>query len=153
MNYEENLNKTRKILDFADHMTYITFPLVKENKLIIKILLEIEKALKSLISSILQYEYSFKRIPIYKDPELNFKIFLRLAKKYDISEQEIQDIKRILFLAKKHKNSEFEFTKDRKFVIMSQTNTFSLSLEKVKSFLKTLKNILKKAEFIINTKK
>ena len=61
MTYQENLQKARKKIEFADHMVYITFPLIKENKLIIKILAEINNALKILITSILQYEYEDRK--------------------------------------------------------------------------------------------
>ena len=153
MDYQENLQKARKRIEFADHITYITFPLIKENKLIIKILIEIQQALKSLITSILQYEYSYKRISIYRDTNLNFQTFIKLAEKYDINEKEINNIKEILFLAKKHEKSDFEFTKAGKFVMMVNSATFSVSLEKIKSYIYTTKNTLRKAESIITQKK
>lgn len=153
MEYEESLQKARKSIEFADHMVYITFPLVKENKLIIKILVEIEHSLKALISSILQYENYYKRISLYKNPALNLQTFIRLATKYSLTTEEISQIKEILLLAKKHEKAELEFTKSGKFIIMVNSSAFSISLEKIKSYLYTIKNILRKAESIITEKK
>ena len=148
MTYQENLQKARKKIEFADHMVYITFPLIKENKLIIKILAEINNALKILITSILQYEYEYKRIRLYKNPDINFQTFARISEKYSISQKEITEIKEILFLIKKHENSSFEFSKAEKFIIMANSQAISISLEKIKNYLNTVKNLLKKAEII-----
>ena len=154
MGYSEAFNKARKSIEFADHMAYITMPVVRENKLIIKMLTELEKALTSIISAILQYEYSYKRISLYKSQDLNLRTFIeKSSKRYNISASELANIKEIFFLAKKHENSEFEFTKSENFVIMSKQNTFSVSLEKIKIYLETAKSLLKKAESIINEKR
>ena len=142
----ENLKNARKKIDFADHMTYITFPIIKENRLLIKILLEIHKALSLFISGILQYENYYKRIRLYKEHDNNFKTFIRISAKYDISEQEISKIKEIFLIVKKHKSSAFEFTKSGKFIIMLNSQTISVSLEKIKEYLNSSKNIIKKVE-------
>ena len=65
----ENLEKAEKIVQTTDHMIYVTFPLFKDKRLLLKILLEIKIAVSSCINSILQYEYLYKKISLYKDPK------------------------------------------------------------------------------------
>jgi len=145
-----SLEKARKSLKLADHLTYMTFPIVKENKLLLKVLDELSQTIISLINAILQYEYLHKRIQIYKDPKENFRTFKEIAKKYKISEEQVNKIIEILSLAEKHKKSPFEFVKNNKIVIMSDSlRTDALTLEKTKSVLIETKDIFRKVSLVI----
>ena len=53
----------------------MTFPLVKDKKLLLKILLELKKGLAHIINAILQYEYLYKRIRLSQDSKSNFNVF------------------------------------------------------------------------------
>ncbi len=157
MNVQEryilSLKKAKQALKMADHLTYITFPLVKENRLLLKILQEIYTSVHYIINSILQYEYAYKRIQIYKDPKENFRTFKKLAKKYRIGEEQMEKITEILLLNELHKKSPFEFVKNDKVVIMSDNlKTETLTLEKVKDFLLEAKDFFRKAIRIIDKK-
>ena len=55
----EYLEESGKRIATADHLLYVTFPLVKEKKLLLKILEEINSGLLNCLNSILQYEYLF----------------------------------------------------------------------------------------------
>jgi len=58
----ESLNLATKSLQTADHLTYVTFPLLKEQRLLLKVLEELQEAVVNTINAILQYEYSNRRI-------------------------------------------------------------------------------------------
>jgi hypothetical protein len=148
----DSLNIATKLLQTADHLTYITFPLVKEKRLLLKILAELSNSLLNAINAILQYEYYWKRIQIYKDARENFRTFKNIAKRYDISPEQLLKINEIINLAEKHKKSPFEFVRNDKIVIMSDTNQADyLTLEKIKSFLIEAKDILRKINLKIKT--
>jgi len=142
----ELLDDAKKNIQLADHMTYMTFPLLQDNRLLFKILEELNNGFLDIINSILQYEYLYKRIQLSKDPKKNFKLFKeKCAPAYKISEDELQYIIQILTLYKKHKKSGFEFVKNGKVVIMSDNlKTETISLDKIKEFLIISKKILKK---------
>ena len=70
----ENLEKAKNITFTADHLIYVTYPLLKDKKLLLKILLETKNAIIYSLNAILQYEYLFKRIKLNTDPKINFKI-------------------------------------------------------------------------------
>lgn len=134
--FAESLEIATRAVQTADHLTYITFPLIKEKRLLLKILSELSVAILSIISAILQYEYYYKRIEIYKDARENFNTFKGIAIRYNITQEQINKMIEIINLAEKHKKSPFEFVKNDKIVIMSNgMRTDTINLEKIKLFL------------------
>ncbi len=145
-----SLERAKKSLQIADHLTYMTFPLVRENRLLLKILDEIYLASVNTINAILQYEYIYKRIHLYKDAKDNFRTFHAVAKRYSISQEELNKITELLALAESHKKSPLEFVKNNKIVIMSDNlRTDTLTLEKIKEFLTETKDFIRKVSQII----
>lgn len=150
--YLESLESAQRALQIADHMTYITFPLVKEKRLLLKVLSELSSAITSVINAILQYEYYWKRIQIYSTARDNFETFKQLAPRYSIHPDQLAKITEIVSLAEKHKKSPFEFVKNDKIVIMSDSLAPSyITLEKIKIFLLETKDIIKKANLKIKS--
>jgi len=142
----ENIVAAEKKIQTADHMIYVTFPLIKDKRLLLKILQEIKNAVMDCISSILQYEYLYKRITLYKNPKSNFKIFIeKCTPRYQITKEEINLILELFEFIEKHKERPFEFIKDDKVIILSNSlNQKTLTIEKTKEFLMLVKNILRK---------
>ena len=142
----ENIIAAEKKIQTADHMIYVTFPLIKDKRLLLKILQEIKNAVMDCISSILHYEYLYKRITLYKNPKSNFKIFIeKCTPRYQITKEEINLILELFDFIEKHKESPFEFIKDNKVIILSNDlNPKTLTIEKTKEFLMLVKNILRK---------
>ena len=150
----ENLKEAEKIIKINDHMVYVTFPLIQDKNLLLKILLETKIAIAKCINSILQYEYLYKRIKIYKDAETNFKVFKeKCAPRYKITNQQTNLIIELFDLVEKHKKSPLEFMRNGKIVILSENlipKTFTF--EKTKEFLELSKDILKKTKENFNKK-
>jgi len=145
--WQENLEKARHHFKVADHMAYVTFTILKENRLMVKILSEIAMSLNYLIKAILQYEYSFKRVSLYKDPYLNLKTFKeKIAPKY-LTRDEINVLIKIIEIEKKHELSSLEFVKKEKFVILIGDKYETLTIERIKEFMSTLKRLLVKFNF------
>ena len=150
--YAESLAQAQKALQIADHMTYITFPLVKEKRLLLKVLTELGSSILSAINSILQFEYTWKRIQLYSDARANFETFKRVSQRYSISPEQLKILTEILSLSERHKKSPFEFVKNDKIVIMSEGLAPSyLTLEKIKLYLLETKNLVRKAEIKIKS--
>ena len=150
----ENLQKAQKIISVADHLVYTTFPLVKDKKLLLKILVELKKGLTYCINSILQYEYIYKRIRLSSDPNKNFKTFQeKCALRYNITNEEIKIILEIFKLVEKHKQSPMEFVKNEKVVILSKDLQVEIiTFEKTKEFLQISKDILRKVQSALKSK-
>ena len=141
----ENLSIATKAIQIADHMTYITFPLIKEKRLLLRVLTELNLAVISIINAVLQYEYNRKKINIYPSAQENFRTFKELARDYGIGPEQLNKLVELVSLNERHKKSPFEFVKDEKIVIMSDgTHSETLTLEKIKGFLIDSKDLLRK---------
>ena len=121
---------------------------MKDKRLLLKIILETKITVSKCINSILQYEYLYKRISLYKESKTNFRIFQeQCAPKYEITKQEIQLILELFDIVEKHKQSPFEFMRNEKVIILSENlNPKSLTIEDAKEFLLLAKNILRKTK-------
>ena len=144
----ENLEKAEKHFQTAGHLTYVTYPLIKDKKLLLKVLMEIKNSLASCMNSILQYEYIYNRVKLSSEPKINFRTFLeKCCPRYGLGDLEVQKIIRVFELAEKHKKSPMEFVKDNKVVIMSENlHHETISLEKIKEFLELSKKLTQNAK-------
>ena len=144
----ENLAEAEKTIRMTDHMIYVTFPLIKDKRLLFKILHDIKNIIALCINSILQYEYLFKRIRLSKDSKLNLNIFIeKCAPKYGITKEEIALILELFDFVERHKESPFEFIKDEKLVVLSDNfRVKTMTIDKTKSFMIVAKGILKKTK-------
>lgn len=143
------------MLQTADHMLYMTYPLIREKRLLLKILNEIYLVILNVVNSILQYEYVHKRINLYRSTKENLSVFKnKCGGRYGITPEQISQIELVFELAEKHKNSPFEFVRNNKIVIMTNAlKTDTITVEKIKEFVILSKDILRKAETIIRSKK
>lgn len=147
----EYLSEANRIIRACDHMIYVSYPLIKDKKLLIKILIELKKGLAYCINAILQYEYIYKRIKLYQDAKDNMQTFVnKSSKRYNITNQEIKSILEIFDVVEMHKKSPITFTRDEKIVILTDNMAkHIITLEKTKEFLALSKNILQKTNFKI----
>lgn len=153
--YEESLEKALKELKIADHIIYITYNLIRDKRLLLKALDQESLALTYLINAILQYEYLWKRIQLYSDSRNNFDTFInKCSKRYNITQEEIEEVKNILSISQLHKKSPMEFQRREKIIMMTEDlSTASIDHEKLKSYLELIKRIIKKALFVWKTSK
>jgi len=151
----ESLDKASSVLKTADHMLYMTYPLIKEKRLLLKILNETYQAVLNIVNAILQYEYLYKRIQLYKSAKDNFSVFKnQCAPRFQISPEQVSKIREIFELIEKHKNSPFEFVRNDKVVIMTNAlKTDTVTIEKMKSYILLTKDLLRKADTIIRNRK
>ena len=56
MNFHKNFDDAVRHLQIADHMAYVTFPLINEKRLMIKIFDETYKSVINSMNAILKYE-------------------------------------------------------------------------------------------------
>jgi hypothetical protein len=142
--WPESLKKAKQHFDIADHMAYVSFVILKENRLMIKIINEMYSSVICLIKAMLDYEFENKRIRIYHDSALNFKTFRERVGNMYLAKKEMELILIIINLEKQHKQSEMEFVKNEKFVIMNGERYETLTIEKIKGLLSILRGIMNK---------
>lgn len=143
----EKLDEAEKNLRAVDHMAYVTFPLIKDKRLLLKVILEVKSVVSSCINVILKREYVYKRIQLFHDTDENFRTFAdRVALKYGIEASELRGIRELFDFAERHRRSSMEFMKGESLVILSENMIpTTVNLEKAKQFLNLAKGIMKKA--------
>lgn len=129
--WQENIKKARQHFQIADHMTYVSFVILKENRLMIKIINELYISATSLIKAILKYEEDRGNVRLYTDSNLNFRTFKGVYKKY-ISEEEFKNLVLIMRLERQHKDSPMEFVKKDTLVIMNEDRYETINIEKLR---------------------
>jgi hypothetical protein len=146
----ESLSSAKKKIGLADHLTYMTFPLVQEKRLLLKIIRELKQGVAECINAILQQEYLYKRISLKKDPQANLRVFLeKCAKRYNLTEREKSLILQLFEVFEEHTKSPMEFVKGNKIVILSENlGKKIITIEKIKEFLEVSKQLVKKAEAV-----
>jgi len=142
--FKEDFQKAIRSLKIADHMTYVTYPLVNEKRLLLKIFTEITNSITFCIASILDYEQVNSRPPI--------ELFIENAKKYELSNIQVKKIREILKINQRYKESAMEFVKKNKIVILSDNlQTQTLDIFKIKEFLLIAKEFLMKVNLKISS--
>lgn len=141
----DGLIEVEKQIGSADHLVYVTFPVVKDPKLLLRGLESAHKALAGCISLILKFEYLYKRVELSADKGENMKTFYKkCANSYGLDEHGQNLVREIMFLAKKHKDSGLEFSKSGRIIITDdELGTYELSFDKMKGFISLLKELLK----------
>lgn len=152
--FQELADKAKKSINIADHMLTVTYPLVKDPKLIPAIMENIFIAYSSAVDAILYFDLLYKRIPVFHDSfESKLNTFnARCISRYKIKKYYITEIQTIKNLLEEHKKSPVEFSRKDSFVIFSDKfkmkaisiNTISEYINKAKVFIEEMDNIISK---------
>ena len=144
-NYKKFLIDAVKSMRIADHMTYVTYPLVNEKRLFIKILEEIYKTVLNGIKTIINYE----EIPKITDSLLSDSDYITYffskdyQKKYNLTNLQMKGLREIIGINEKHKKSSVEFVKKDKMVIMTDNlKVEALNIRLIKEHLLLIKEFL-----------
>ena len=125
-------------LKAASHMLHVTFPLIKDPKMFIGIIENLNKSLKKGMDSLLYYERMYKKINPYPD---NFNSKLEVFRKivgirYDFDKTLPKFILDIDQIVKRRKAAPIEFSRKGGFVICDDNyRTKVLELDELKVYV------------------
>ena len=144
--FQELRDKARQKIRTADHMLTVTYPLVKDPKLLLAVLENVSEGLELGITSVLEHERLFKRVPPFGN---NFTIKFGLFKqkimhKHNLDPQNLRTIIEVREIIHNHKRSMVEFIRKDKFV-MSDDNYNLKTLDNAK-----IKNLLLRSKVFID---
>lgn len=138
----------KKHLDIAHHMLTITYPAVQDNRLLLSIIENLQKAQEAAITAFLDHERQYKRVPPFHT-SFDAKLATLKFKCPDppVDDEDFRAIQQINEVIQNHKDSPFEFSRNDKFVICSGHQDFrSISKENTKDFLQSTRRILQKVQ-------
>ena len=136
----------------ADHMLYVTYPLVKDNKLLILVAENLCKALLAGLDALLYYETLYKRIRGVPENFVDKMDILKrsIASRYNIPRSNIVVIEDLNAIIEQRKKSPMEFVKREKYVICSSDyKTSVLTTEKLKNYINESRLFLNKVTSLI----
>ena len=151
--FQETIEKANQKLKIADHMIFMTYPLVRDNRLLLSIIQNIFLALANAVSSILYYERLFKRIPAFNDNfDSKFTIFrTKCVDRLNIDKKYIKLISEIKDIIVEHRKSPVEFERNNKFVICSSTYRMrTISIEEIKKYITETRMFIQEANNIVS---
>lgn len=119
--HDECIRAAKQSITVAEHVLKITYPLVKETKLLLSALEQIHKVHTSLLQGVLTYERELRTIPPF---HANFEsmwnvMSLRLAKKYSPTGDELDLLKKVEQTIKFHKDAAVAFERKGDLVLAS----------------------------------
>lgn len=137
-----SFKNARTHLEIAQRISNFEVKVVGENRLLAKILVELQKSVSFVIDSFIYYEAFANKIRIPADKETRAKLFFdKVSKKY-LSEKQSEGMKQILRLTKEHKKAHFEFVKKDKFVIFDEKGCKILTSPKLKELIAILNSVI-----------
>ena len=156
--FQELRDSASKKLQVADYMLTMTYPLVRDPKLLLSVAENLFLAYSYSISSLLHYERLFKRIPFFHD-DFRSKLDMfadRCLGKYGIDSENVGIIMDLREMIVAHKKSPVEFSRKDSFVICDgdyRFRTISPSIikgyvEKAKLFIRKIYSIISKDDAI-----
>jgi hypothetical protein len=138
----DSLKNAQVHLEIADRMSSFAVGVVGENRLLAKVLVELQKSVSSIIDSFVYYEAFTRRVNIPGDKERRAQLFFNSVSVRYLSKKQTECMKEILKLTKKHKNAHLEFVKKDKFVIFGADACEILTSERLKMLIAELKSII-----------
>jgi len=150
--YQLLRDTARKKIQIADHMLTMTYPMVKDPKLLLAVMENIFLALTNSVAALLYYERTYKRAPPFQDTFVSkFNIFRKCVSRYNIDESHLIMLKEIKDIILQHKKSPVEFTRNDSFIICSENYQMkTISLEKMKNYISKSRLFIQNINSIIN---
>jgi len=137
----------------ARHLLNVTFPTVKDPKLLLGVIDNLVCSMEYSIEAILIYERLLRMVPVYSDnPKSQFNMFRQKSMhRNNISPQYVNlylELKDILEL---HKKSPMSFQRGNKFVICNKDYMLkTLSINEIRKYLEQTKEFLDISETVIS---
>lgn len=116
------LEGAKKSIKNADHMLIMTFPLVKDPKILLSVADNTFSAAEGAMNALLLYERLFKRIPEFQDSfEPKFEVFRStLVPRHSLSKEYVALLRDLKDILSEHKKSPVEFSRGDRFVICTE---------------------------------
>ena len=143
------IQNAQRNLSTADHLLYVTYPLLKDKHLIIQVAENIFLSLENSIKAFLYYERMFKRIPnVAEGFNIQFEMFKhRYSKLENLQPENLEYVRDLKMILDKHKKSTVEFMRNEKFIMYSSIDDVkTLTVDQLKSYLKQTKPIVEKVK-------
>lgn len=136
---KELLRDAQEKLLRADHLAFMTYPQVKEPKMLALVLENVDAVFSDCMEALLDYERMYKRISVVKgdfDSELRM-LREHCLKRYGYPDRVANVISEVRFLAEKKKGCQMEFQRKDQYVLCSDSYRLDfLDIRKVSEYVR-----------------
>ncbi|MBD3263097.1 hypothetical protein GF374_01820 [Candidatus Woesearchaeota archaeon] len=135
--HEQLMQIAKKEIEVADHLLYMTYPMIKETKFLLAIAGHIITASRAALQSLLEYERYYKQIEAYpKNFAMEISIYRqKLEEKYKFDPKYYRLLGKLLEVYKYDKNGTMRFRRGNKYILTSHDyDTATLDLNSVKRY-------------------
>ncbi len=151
--FQSALESAKKKIKVADHMLIMTFPLVKDPKLLLSVVDNTFSATANAMYSLVHYERLYKRIPPFQDTfESKFMSFKsKLVPRHNINKEYVNLVQELKDILDAHKKSPIEFSRGDKFIICSGNYRMkTIGVRELKKYIAQSKLFISDMERLVN---
>ena len=151
--FHEELEAGRRNVYTADHLVSITYPLVKDSRLLLTAMENLFSGAKNLMSAMLHYEEAFKRIPHFQE---DYSSMVRLfmsscVPRYNLSRDYGVSMDELKVLAENHRTSTVEFSRGDGLVMFSDAyNVRKITQAQLKSYVGVMKRLVLDVDGVVS---
>ncbi len=145
------ITRARKEIEIADHLMFVTFPLVSDIKFLLSITEHVISSSKLALEALLEYERYYKRIEPFPN---NFAVMLNAFKtkvyeRYQFEDKHLRLLNKLLDLSHFIEKSQMQFRRQEKFILTADPYDIkTLDKETVKRQLGIAKDFIERVEEI-----
>ena len=149
--FSEQIEEAKKALKVADHLTYVTFPLIGDDKIMNMITDNLQISLLKSVDALLNYEKYYKRIlTVPENFEDKFGILkTEVSKRYNLTNETLLVIRDINEVVNNRKKTSGEFLKKDNVLMFNEYKTKALNLKKIKDYINIAKLLINKINTIV----
>ncbi len=132
-------------LKLADHMIYVTLPLLDDKRIFINAVNHLSKAIHMIIKQFMINETDYKRLKHLPSDDLLINEFInKYSRKLGLTVYN-EMIKKIMRFNNVRQRSSIKLKKNNKFIVISPEYSMeSLSIDQVKEYLNKVKDLISK---------
>lgn len=145
------IDEAKDVFKSADHLAYMTYPMIREPKLIYSIAEKLYIVNSRIMDALLYHELSQKAIPVVPiEFETRLNLFRdHLAKKHRISNEIIEMIINLYELVQASRTCPIAFPKNESYnFYCNNTRTKTISIETAKKYINLTRQFIKQIEVI-----
>lgn len=137
----------------ADHLAYVTYPMVRETKLLYVIAEVLYNSLAKGIEAMLAYERLYKRIPLVPGSiEAELELFKNVAARYGFNRNIVLMLLDLKALMNAKREWPVEFVRNDKFVICDEDYSMKvLDIQKVKNYIMDGKEFMARMNHVLRS--
>lgn len=142
LTWEQELAESKKYILAYERLFYVGISILKDNRILIKVINELARSTLHIIRAYLKYESSFGRIRLGKDLSSNIKTFIEIIAPKYLSKDEVSKVINLLVLAKLHKSTPLEFIRNERLVVYYNGKYEVFSKERVVECSRVIKLLI-----------